>query len=93
MAALRERGGVMSLEDLSGHRTAFVDPISTTYPGPPSVRSAAAHTGQIHWSRNKCTHPDSVQMRALWQRAAAGAITCGTVALLHVECAALTAGL
>ena len=33
VAALRERGGVMSLEDLLGHRTTFVDPISTTYRG------------------------------------------------------------
>jgi gamma-glutamyltranspeptidase len=33
VAALQQRGGVLAAEDLAAHRTAFVDPISTTYRG------------------------------------------------------------
>lgn len=33
MQTLQERKGVMTAEDLAAHRTAFVEPISTTYRG------------------------------------------------------------
>jgi gamma-glutamyltranspeptidase len=33
VAALQQRGGVLTAEDLAAHRTAFVEPISTTYRG------------------------------------------------------------
>jgi Gamma-glutamyltranspeptidase len=33
VAALQQRDGVLTAEDLAAHRTAFVEPVSTTYRG------------------------------------------------------------
>lgn len=55
VAALQQRGGVLAAEDLAAHRTAFVDPISTTYRGhrvyevPPPTQVGSVGSNSIGW--------------------------------------------